>query len=59
MCPPNPEHPSQLPSRPIPLGCPRAPALGALCHASNLHGSSVLYIVMYVFQSCPTLFFSR
>ena len=30
------ESPSQLPPRPIPLGCHRAPALGALLHASNL-----------------------
>ena len=31
----------------IPLGCPRA--LGLL-HASNLHWSSVLHMVMYIFQ---------
>ena len=30
-----------LPPQPIPLGCPRAPALGALLHGSNLHWSSV------------------
>ena len=38
-----PEPPSHLPPQPIPLGCPRAPALDALLHASNLHWSSILY----------------
>ena len=33
-----------------PLGCPRTPALGALLHALNLHWSSVLHMVMYMFQ---------
>ena len=32
----HPEPPSHLPAHPIPLGCPRALALGALLHASNL-----------------------
>ena len=32
------------------LHCPRAPALGALFHAGNLLWSSVLHIVMHVFQ---------
>ena len=40
----HPESPFHLPPRPIPLGCPRAPALGALLHASNLHWASILYI---------------
>ena len=35
---------------PIPLGCPRAPALGSLLHAWNLHWSSVLHTVIYMFQ---------
>ena len=34
----------------IPLGCPRAPALSALLHASNLHWSSILHVVIYMFQ---------
>ena len=35
-------------------GCPRAPALSALLHASNLHWSSILHMVMYMFQCyCP------
>ena len=31
---------------PIPLGCPRTPALSALLHASNLHWSSILHTVI-------------
>jgi len=46
----HPETPSHLPPHPIPLGCPRAPALGALLHALNLHWSSILHIVIYMFQ---------
>ena len=34
----------------IPLGCLRAPTLGALVHASNLHRSSILHMIMYMFQ---------
>ena len=34
----------------VPLGCSRAPALSALLRASNLHWSSVLHMVIYVFQ---------
>ena len=49
MCPPS-WTPLPVLSHPIPLGCPRAPALGALRHASNLHWSSVLHMVMYMFQ---------
>ena len=48
---PYPESPSHLSSHPIPLGCPRTPALGALLHALNLHWSSVLHMVMYVHVS--------
>ena len=51
---PDPEPPSHLPPHPIPLGCPRAPALSSLlqlrCPASNLHWSSVLHMVIYMFQ---------
>ena len=35
---------------PIPLGCPRAPALSALLHASNSHWSSILHMLIYMFQ---------
>ena len=34
---PHPESPSYPPPHPLPLGCPGAPALGALLHALNLH----------------------
>ena len=46
----HPEPPSHLPYHPITLGCPRAPALSALLHASNLHWSSILHVVVYIFQ---------
>ena len=35
---------------PIPLGCPRAPTLSALLHALNLHWSSILHMVIYMFH---------
>ena len=38
------------PSHLIPLGCPRAPAVSALLHALSLHWSSVLHMVLYMFQ---------
>ena len=38
---------SPLPPHPI-LGCPRALALGALPHASNLDSSSVLHMATYM-----------
>ena len=47
---PHPESLFQLPLYPIPLGCPRTLTLGAMLHASNLHWSSVLHMVMYMFQ---------
>ena len=47
---PYPEPLSHLPPHSIPLGCPRAPALGAQLHASNLHWASILHMVMYMFQ---------
>ena len=40
-----PETHSHSPPRPIPLGCHRAPALSA----SNLHWSSILHMVIYMF----------
>ena len=43
--------PSHLAPHPVPLGCPSAPALSALFHASNLDWSSVSHtVVIYVFQ---------
>ena len=37
-------HPEpHLPPHPVPLGCPRALALGALLHASNLHWGHVFF----------------
>ena len=46
----HPEPPSHLLPHPIPLGCPRAPALSAPLHASNLYRSSILHTVIYMFQ---------
>ena len=50
VSPPFPNWGSHLPPHPLPLGCPRAPALGALLHALNLFWSSILHVVMYLFQ---------
>ena len=44
--------PSRLPPHPIPLGCPSAPALSALLHASHLDWLSISHMVMYMFQCC-------
>ena len=41
--------PSHIPPNPIPMG-PRALVLVALSHASNLHWSSILHMVIYLFQ---------
>ena len=50
-CSPHPEPPFHLPSpHSTPPGYPRARALGALLHASNLHQSSILHMAMYMFQ---------
>ena len=49
---PHPEHPAHLPLHPILLGCPRAPALSALLHVSNLYWFSILPMVIHMFQ-CP------
>ena len=49
-CVPHPEPPSHLPPHPIPLGCPSAPALSALFHASNLDWWSISHMVIYMFQ---------
>ena len=37
------------------LGCPRASALSALLHESNLHWSSILHMVIYMFQCCSLI----
>ena len=50
MCLPQAETRSPLLPHSIPLGCPRALALGALLHASNSHCSSILHMVMHMFQ---------
>ena len=50
MCPLLPEPPSHLSLYSIPLGCSRAPALGALLQASDSHWLSILHRVMYMFQ---------
>ena len=44
------EPPFRLSPHPIPLGCPRALVLSALLHALNLIWSSVLQMVIYMFQ---------
>ena len=41
---------SQVPPQPIPPGCHRAVALGALRHTSNLHWLSILHMVTYVLE---------
>ena len=46
----HPEPPSHLLSHPIPLSCPRAPALSALLPASELHWSSISHMVIYMLQ---------
>ena len=46
----HPEPPSHLPPHRIPLACLRAPALSVLLHASNLHWSSILHMLTYMFQ---------
>ena len=55
---PHPELPSHLSPHPIPLGSPRAPTLSALLHALNLHWSSVVHVVMHMFQ-CYSLISSH
>ena len=52
MCPPHPELSSHLHPHPTLLGSPSAPALGDPLHACNLHWSSILHTVMYMFQWC-------
>ena len=47
---PYPEPPPNFPPHAIPLGGPSALALSALLHALNLRWSSVLHMVIYMFQ---------
>ena len=54
----HPEPASHLPRHPIPLDCLRASALSALLHASNLQWSSILYMIIYMFQ-CYSLILSH
>ena len=49
-CVPHPEPSSHLPPHPIPQGCPSAPALNTLSHASNLDWQSISHMVIYKFQ---------
>ena len=54
-------NPAPIPPHPISLGCPSAPALSALFHASNMDWWSISHMVIYMFQcyslksSCPRL----
>ena len=59
---PYPDPPPNFPPHPISLGCPSALALSALLHALNLRWSSVLHMVIYMFQCYshhPTLTLSH
>ena len=47
---PHPLTPLHDPQRLSPPGCHRALALGARLHASNSHWSSILHVVVYMFQ---------
>ena len=49
MCSPS-WTPSHLPSHPIPLGHPSAPAPNTLYHASNLDWRFVSHMIIYMFQ---------
>ena len=51
LCSPHPEPPSHLLPHPIPVGCPRAAALGTPLHASNLPWSSISHMIIYVFNN--------
>ena len=46
----HPEPPLHLSLHPIPLDCARAPALDSLLHVLNLPWSSILHVVVYMFQ---------
>ena len=49
-CVPHPEPPSHHPPHPIPQGCPSAPALSTLSHASNLDWWSISHMIISMFQ---------
>ena len=49
-CVPHPEPHSHLPPHPISQGCPNAPALSTLSHASNLDWQSVSHMIVYMFR---------
>ena len=51
MCPPI----LNLPPHPIPLGCPRAWDLSVLLHSLNLPWSSILRMIIYMFQCCSLI----
>ena len=51
---PHPEPHCHLPPHPIPLGCPRAPALGALLHAPVIY-QQMKEVVVHV---CSGILFS-
>ena len=46
------EYWSGVPFHPIPLGCPKTLVLGAMLHVLNSHWSSILHMVMHIFQCC-------
>ena len=50
MCSPHPDPYFRLPPHAIPLGCHRAPALGAPLYAWNVPWSSILHMIMYMIQ---------
>ena len=54
-CVPHPDPPSQLPSHPIPLGHPSAPAPSILYHASNLDWRFISHMIIYMFQYHPPM----
>ena len=54
----HPEPHFHLPPYPTPLGYPRVPALDALIHILNLYWSSILHMVIYMFQ-CYSLISSN
>ena len=63
MCPPFLNPHSHILPHPIPLGGPRAPALGALLHAYKLHWPSTLHMSYTHFSAIlwnhPTFTFSQ
>ena len=50
MCCPHPEPSSHLPPHPVCLGCSRSMTLDALLYSLSLHWSSILHMVMHMFQ---------